>query len=45
MKKYLLLVEDEGLWEQFKKIIVKDINTEVMRLIEKKVKEKKVGGK
>jgi hypothetical protein len=39
MKKYLLLVENESLWEKFKSIIEKDINTEVMDLIEKKVKE------
>ena len=40
MKKYLLLVEDEKLWEKFKEIIEKDINTEILELI-----EKKVGGK
>jgi len=42
MKKYLLLVEDETLWEKFKKIIQKDINSEIMELIEEKVKK---GGK
>ncbi len=36
MKKYLLLVEDEKLWEKFKKVINKDINTEIMNLIKKK---------
>jgi len=41
MKKYLLLVEDEGLWEKFKKSIQNDINSEIMTLIEKKVKEGK----
>jgi len=41
MKKYLLLVEDEKLWEKFKEIINKDLNTEIMDLIEKKVKEGK----
>lgn len=38
MKKYLLLIEDERLWEKFKKSIEKDINTEIMALIEGKVK-------
>ena len=33
MKKYLLLVEDEKLWEKFKKLISKDINSEIMKLI------------
>ena len=42
MKKYLLLIEDEDLWERFKKIIDKDINTEIISLIEKKIKK---GGK
>lgn len=37
MKKYLLLIEDEKLWEKFKKIIKKDINTEVIDLIKKKI--------
>ncbi|MDD5700309.1 MAG: hypothetical protein PHH00_03945 [Candidatus Nanoarchaeia archaeon] len=37
MKKYLLLVEDEKMWEKFKEGIKKDINTEVMELIKKKV--------
>jgi hypothetical protein len=39
MKKYLLLVEDEGLWEKFKSLIEKDLNTEIMELIENKVKK------
>ena len=38
MKKYLLLIENEELWEKFKKIIEKDINTEIISLIEKKTK-------
>ena len=38
MKKYLLLVEDEKLWEKFKSSIQKDINSEIMALIEMKVK-------
>jgi len=33
MKKYLLLIEDEKLWEKFKEIINKDINSEIMDLI------------
>ena len=41
MKKYLLLIEDESLWERFKSKISKDLNTEIMELIKKKVK----GGK
>ena len=38
MKKYLLLVEDEELWRRFKESIQKDINSEIMELIEEKVK-------
>tara|TARA_Y100000310_G_scaffold342411_1_gene445565 strand:+ start:3600 stop:3722 length:123 start_codon:yes stop_codon:yes gene_type:complete len=38
MKKYLLLVEDEKLWQKFKDSIKKDINSELMDLIKKKVK-------
>ncbi|MFH1802305.1 MAG: hypothetical protein ABH864_02520 [archaeon] len=41
MKKYLLLVEDEELWQKFKELIDKDLNTEIMNLIEMKVKEGK----
>ena len=41
MKKYLLLVEDEKLWNEFKKDISKDINSEIMELIKKKVGGKK----
>ena len=41
MKKYLLLVEDEKLWDKFKSLLKKDINTEIMALIKKKVDEKK----
>ena len=37
MKKYLLLVEDEKVWEKFKESIKKDINTEIMELIKKKI--------
>lgn len=39
MKKYLLLVEDERLWDKFKEIIDKDINTEIMNLIKKKIEK------
>ena len=38
MKKYLLLIEDEVLWEKFKQSIQKDINSEILGLIEKKLK-------
>jgi len=37
MKKYLLLIEDEKTWENFKSIIKQDINTEIMNLIKNKV--------
>ena len=37
MKKYLLLVEDEKIWEKFKEGIDKDINSEILELIKKKV--------
>ena len=37
MKKYLLLIEDEKLWSRFKEIIGKDINTEILDLIRKKL--------
>ena len=40
MKKYLLLIEDEKIWEKFKELISRDINTEIMELI-----NKKIGGK
>jgi hypothetical protein len=42
MKKYLLLVEDEKIWEKFKELITKDINTEIIDLIKKKIEK---GGK
>jgi len=41
VKKYLLLIEDEKLWERFKESIIKDINTEIINLIRKKIKEGK----
>ena len=37
MKKYLLLIEDEKVWEKFKETIKKDINTEIIDLIKKKI--------
>ncbi len=37
MKKYLLLIEDEKLWEKFKESLKKDINSEIIDLIKKKV--------
>ena len=43
MKKYLLLVEDEKLWEKFKEIIKRDLNSEIIELI--KLKVGKSGGK
>jgi len=43
MKRYLLLIEDEVLWEKFKDNIDKDINTELIELVKEKVKSK--GGK
>jgi len=39
MKKYLLLIEDETLWNQFKSTLNKDINTEIINLIKKKLKK------
>ena len=39
MKKYLLLIEDEKIWERFKEMIEKDINTEIIELIKKKIKK------
>jgi hypothetical protein len=45
MKKYLLLVEDEKLWEKFKELLDKDINTEIMNLIKEKIKKKDKNGK
>lgn len=39
MKKYLLLIEDEKLWEKFKECIDDDINTEIMALIKKKIEK------
>jgi hypothetical protein len=41
MKKYLLIVEDEKLWAQFKDKIDSDINSEIMSLIKERVSNKK----
>ena len=40
MKKYLLLIEDERLWEKFKNLISRDINTEIIELIKEKLNKK-----
>lgn len=40
MKKYLLLIEDEKLWEKFKENIDKDINTELIELIRERIKRR-----
>ena len=40
MKKYLLLIEDEKLWEKFKSRNQRDINSEIMELIRKSVEDK-----
>jgi hypothetical protein len=40
VKKYLLLIEDEKVWERFKEVIDKDINTEIIELIKKKVEKR-----
>jgi len=37
VKKYLLLIEDEKLWDKFKNLIEKDINTEIIELIKRKI--------
>lgn len=37
MKKYLLLIEDEKLWERFKDTIDKDINTAIIEIIKDRV--------
>lgn len=45
MKKYLLLIENEEMWEKFKELIDKDLNTEIISLINKEIKKKKKGAK
>lgn len=37
MKKYLLLIEDEKLWEKFKETIDKDINSALIDIIKDRV--------
>ena len=39
MKKYLLLIENEELWEKFKSKIDKDINSEIIELIKERIKK------
>jgi hypothetical protein len=39
MKKYLLLIEDEKLWERFKEHIQRDINSEIIEMIKKKIEK------
>ena len=39
MKKYLLLIEDERVWNKFKEAIDEDINTEILNLIKKKIEK------
>jgi hypothetical protein len=41
LKKYLLLIEDEKLWEKFKENLKRDINSEIIELIKKHI----LGGK
>ena len=41
MKKYLLLIEDEKTWEKFKGLIQRDINTELVEMVKKRVEEGK----
>ncbi len=45
MKKYLLLIEDVKIWDEFKKLIEKDINTEIISLIKEKIEKVKKNGK
>tara|TARA_Y100000034_G_C6581284_1_gene252200 strand:+ start:37 stop:180 length:144 start_codon:yes stop_codon:yes gene_type:complete len=45
MKKYLLLIENEKDWEKFKEVIDKDLNTEIIDLIKKKIKKEGKGDK
>tara|TARA_Y100000310_G_C20234603_1_gene601845 strand:- start:337 stop:480 length:144 start_codon:yes stop_codon:yes gene_type:complete len=40
VKKYLLLIEDEKVWENFKDSITKDINSEIMKLIREKAEKR-----
>ncbi|MEK6890138.1 MAG: hypothetical protein AABW82_04170 [Nanoarchaeota archaeon] len=42
MKKYLLLIEDEKLWERFKENNQSDLNTEIIDLIKRRVESRNV---
>lgn len=42
MKKYLLIIEDESLWQRFKDTIEKDINSELIEMIHERVKNRGV---
>lgn len=39
MKKYLLLIEDQKMWEKFKELINKDINSEIISMIKEKIEK------
>ena len=39
MKKYLLLIEDEELWERFKATLEHDINSEIVELIKERTRK------
>lgn len=41
MKKYLLLIEDEKLWDKFKETIEQDINSELIELVKYRVQKGK----
>lgn len=43
MKKYLLIIEDEKLWDKFKQTIKQDINSEIIELVKKKAEGKDRG--
>jgi hypothetical protein len=45
MKKYLLLIEDENVWEEFKQAKKSDLNTEILGLIRERVKKGGTNGK
>ncbi len=45
MKKYLLLIEDERMWERFKELIEGDINSEIVSLIKDKIEKGRKNGK
>jgi len=39
MKKYLLLIEDQKMWDKFKELINKDINSEIISMIKEKIEK------